>query len=368
MATAIAVVPTELVRTTTAEEKTCIVVSSDSQSGQNAAEDVSGGSRDHKLAAVLRPLRFGGKLLANVLLAGCLLALAIRLSVRDGWRFTATFYYMTPWILLAPGFGVCCLLFALRNRRRIVMLTLVCMLVCSVGWSQTVHWSSVATGEPAAALAVPANTSPTQIVFWNTARGKAGWTEIAGHLSGQSAAVIGLVEAGNHSADKRIIWRQQLPRHTFAYFPEDMLIAVQGDILGTRNGRLGSGGHYSRADVLVNGEELIVFVIDIHSHPLRDRREPLIELARLLKPLADRKVIVMGDFNTPADSVHFSPLKQQFRNGFDTVGTGNAATWPVPFPVLAIDHVWVSGCVNLRHLAHQATPLSDHSLVQLQMD
>jgi endonuclease/exonuclease/phosphatase family metal-dependent hydrolase len=74
-------------------------------------------------------------------------------------------------------------------------------------------------------------------------------------------------------------------------------------------------------------------------------------------------VVLMGDFNTPSDSVHFDSLRQGFQNAFETGGNGNAATWPVPLPVLAIDHIWTNRLVRVHSARHAGSVQSDHKAV-----
>lgn len=49
-----------------------------------------------------------------------------------------------------------------------------------------------------------------------------------------------------------------------------------------------------------------------------------------------------GDFNTPRESSHFRQLRKPMTHAFETAGRGLADTWPVPIPVLSLDHIWTT--------------------------
>ena len=55
------------------------------------------------------------------------------------------------------------------------------------------------------------------------------------------------------------------------------------------------------------------------------------------------RTLVVGDFNTPYDSVAFDPWRYQWFHGLSQSSrTPGAATWPIGLPLLSIDHVWLS--------------------------
>jgi vancomycin resistance protein VanJ len=79
--------------------------------------------------------------------------------------------------------------------------------------------------------------------------------------------------------------------------------------------------------------------------------------------IPNEPVVIMGDVNTPSDSVQFRTLRKKFRNAFETGGRGNVTTWPMPCPVLAIDHIWTSGRVEVPRAWHVSSLQSDQAAV-----
>jgi endonuclease/exonuclease/phosphatase (EEP) superfamily protein YafD len=104
-------------------------------------------------------------------------------------------------------------------------------------------------------------------------------------------------------------------------------------------------------------------LVDIASNPFISRRESLTALAELAREHRDEPLIIMADFNTPPESVHFGLLREDFSNAFETAGNGFSGTWPLPAPVLALDQIWSNGrvAVNECHLVRSWR--SDHRSV-----
>ena len=75
---------------------------------------------------------------------------------------------------------------------------------------------------------------------------------------------------------------------------------------------------------------------------------------------ADHPTIIVGDFNTPVDSVFLNPIRQTYRHAFEVAGTGYLATWPIPAPVIAIDHCWVSKHIDVTACRIKWALHSDH--------
>nr|MCH9792656.1 hypothetical protein [Planctomycetota bacterium] len=68
----------------------------------------------------------------------------------------------------------------------------------------------------------------------------------------------------------------------------------------------------------------------------------------------------LGDFNTPSDSDHFRPLRKWIKNSFEVAGDGYTATWPLPFPVLDLDSIWVNDQFVVISSENRWTWVSDH--------
>jgi hypothetical protein len=99
--------------------------------------------------------------------------------------------------------------------------------------------------------------------------------------------------------------------------------------------------------VLPNGSEFRILVVDLPSSG--DRAVVVGSLAGLLKgEQAGRWDLVVGDFNMTSRHREFRRSMQPYENVFEEEGVGWGATWPGRFPLLRIDHGFVSDPESLR--------------------
>jgi endonuclease/exonuclease/phosphatase family metal-dependent hydrolase len=173
---------------------------------------------------------------------------------------------------------------------------------------------------------------------------------------------MGFVEAGPDDPNAVAEWRRDFPEHQSVFFGNGMVLLFQGTVFETSQGGLGRGSHYGRAVLEWQGQRVTVFLVDIHSNPFFSREDSLRKLTGLVSASLG-PVVLMGDFNTPSDSVHFDSLRLGFQNAFEAGGQGNAATWPVPVPVLAIDHIWTNRKVYVHRARQAGSTQSDHEAV-----
>lgn len=91
------------------------------------------------------------------------------------------------------------------------------------------------------------------------------------------------------------------------------------------------------------------------------------ELAEMLTELGslpeDRRIILGGDFNTPAHDASLRQLKKTYRDGFDSAGVGWGNTIVTGFTVHRIDQVWINHHFDPIQVQSIASRYSDHALV-----
>lgn len=96
-----------------------------------------------------------------------------------------------------------------------------------------------------------------------------------------------------------------------------------------------------------NGNEFRILVVDLPSSG--DRAVIMGSLAGLLDgEHAGRWDLVVGDFNMTSQSREFNRSMQAYKNVFEEEGVGWGATWPGKFPLLRIDHGFVSDPTIVR--------------------
>jgi endonuclease/exonuclease/phosphatase family metal-dependent hydrolase len=108
--------------------------------------------------------------------------------------------------------------------------------------------------------------------------------------------------------------------------------------------------------------------VDLPSDP-RLERGPLLDRARRwAESRGDVPLVTLGDFNTPFDASGFDAWRAAFRHAFATSGSGWAPTWPMPIPVLEIDHVWTNSRIDVSRCEHGLSLASDHRPVLFEFD
>jgi endonuclease/exonuclease/phosphatase family metal-dependent hydrolase len=314
------------------------------------------------------------------LLAICLVGFLSRLLVQDrGSEFIADCYYVTPPIVLSGLVLAAGLSWLIARRWRLAAATL----AAGVGfliWAYPYTWYDRA--------AAPAPTGSQRVLFWNVAHGVAGWTDIAAQLRARDPDIIGLVESVRElprlghdlaavraelqqtASEMQVFWSEQMPQYHAIVLSYGISLLTKGELTQVEDGYLAPNertaqGHYLHGQLATPTRTLHVIVVDVAYMPGTSRSGPFRDLNQLLATLDGEPVLLIGDFNTPTDSVFVEPLRARFLNAFEWAGQGYVATWPIPLPVLAIDQAWFNAGVRVTRCVHGWSWASDHRSVEL---
>lgn len=283
-----------------------------------------------------------------LIVAGCLM----HATVCDRYPFPlAAIYYGLPRPLLL----LLALIAAITSSRVAVRWFWLCAagLFAAAVW----HWDV----EQHSPVAFSGETQA--IAFWNVGRNLTHDVIAVDHFLKSAPALVGLVETGEFSQEWLNQWRTRQPDYELVVLPNDCLLAVRGKVLEQGDIRLPEGSFASWVDVSLGGVVMRVVMVDIAANVWRSRQEPILKLAAALNSWDDKPIIVMGDFNTPDESVWLSEFQPKFREVFRTAGSGYAPTWPWPCPVLKLDQVWVSREIDVERSWQTGTWRSDHRIV-----
>ena len=301
--------------------------------------------------------RMSRRLFARLIWVVSLTGLLLRLTVRDRFHPLALIFYATPipalpiWHLLAIaawGRSEKAKLFRTRLSPNLVNAAILSGLIVWAYRSEYVD------------QAIPAAPNELQIVFWNAAHSASGVPRVASQIREWNPDIIGLVEADRKNYLITDEWTREFPDYEVAGTVFGGLLAVRGTIVRQQTHVLEPTSWCQQFDVRVDDHEFTLLLVDISSRLSRSRSTPLRDLAVLAESLSDRPLMIMGDFNTPDDSVWLVPLKAHCRELFRLRGRGYAATWPIPFPVLCLDQMWVNESVTPSICDHYWSYLSDH--------
>jgi endonuclease/exonuclease/phosphatase (EEP) superfamily protein YafD len=272
------------------------------------------------------------------------------LTIKDAFPIVSVVYYATPLPAMTFAATLAGLRWTWLKKPRLASISLAVALLCA--WLTFQHSYFTNPDRP--------SSSDRCVVFWNVSSSSFGWAGIVTTLRSQDPDIIGLVEIGGTGSDDRNRWQEAFPNYELTDAQDGMLLMSKGRIVELSSGPLGQGGRYKLAKVESAGGTLHVFLVDVLSAPLMFRREPLEELSRITAQLGDVPILLIGDFNTPGDSVHFDSLRRTFVNAFESHGDGYAATWPVPLPVLQLDHIWANRRLSISKCSTRWTFRSDH--------
>jgi endonuclease/exonuclease/phosphatase family metal-dependent hydrolase len=139
-----------------------------------------------------------------------------------------------------------------------------------------------------------------------------------------------------------------------------MLFITSGEASCVESGELGRGGAYNVLTTDLNGNTFTTILVDIDPNPIQSRRQAFAALTKVVQAHLEENLIVMGDFNTPIESFYFDSFRRDLVHSFESCGSGFRATWPVPLPILTIDHLWVGRNVRLSRCQANWSHFSDH--------
>lgn len=301
-----------------------------------------------------------GKFLGHCLVIGSgflfTTGLLLRLTIRDAIPYVCVFYYATPTIILALAALILSVNRCLLRKWRTAVLWMLTAMLMLGWWHVSTH---ISQNSRRASLAPE---SEKKLLFWNLSYIRAGWPAIIEELQKHDADVIGLAEVGPGYPDILNQIRSAFPEHQLVWVRHGILL-VRGEAYLLERGELNDHGSYAVVRTrFSDGQQLNLVLVDIYGFILMPRGPAFQSLEPILKTYQESPLCVMGDFNTPPDSVFFDPVRTRFENSYEAAGNGYYVTWPTIAPVLALDQIWLPPETTASSKLY-STPLSDHRLV-----
>ena len=223
-----------------------------------------------------------------------------------------------------------------RTTRRLRGLAAVSTLMITLWWVS----SSWCTPQPKVAGKVTGPTnSPVTFLFWNLGRPSGLDQEMVDLMRELKPQLAAFVEPGSTAGTLIERYRSALPGYEVAWMPRGILWFSQMPSRYRERGKLESIGAFARFEVQAHGSAFPVVVADVYPHLFHSRREQLQEA--LNHTQGRRDAILVGDFNTPLESVHLAGIRRDFVESFEVAGSGFKETWPCGLPLLSLDQLWV---------------------------
>jgi endonuclease/exonuclease/phosphatase (EEP) superfamily protein YafD len=286
-----------------------------------------------------------------------LIAIGNRLTLRDAIPLSAWIYYPSAWLLLVMAAALACVLWSLLRAWRRAMLAAAIACLCTAAWAAETH-DNPCRDRPGA----------VRVLFWNISRGRGTWEKLIAKIHEHDADLIALAEAGKPNDELRRFWRERFP-DAHVELPGGGLALISRS--AGRNGRLtalpGISSMFSTT-LDIRGRELQVVLVDLDASPRFDKRDLLARVFAEAGQPPNAPTIVLGDFNTTLDSRWFRSVRSDYAHAFERAGLGRPATWPAAFPLVAIDHVWLSKGLEPLCTLLPESDLSDHRAVLVDVD
>ncbi|MGQ9649723.1 MAG: endonuclease/exonuclease/phosphatase family protein [Phycisphaerae bacterium] len=277
-------------------------------------------------------------------------ALLIRLTVRDRFVPASTIFYATPIVVLAGIAALACVLFLVRRRRRMGWLSLAAAVACTAWWHCATRFASVTARDG----------TGVRVLVWNTAGRALERPNAIEQIRRTNPDIIAMNEAGPATEERIAQYTAALPGYNVSTIYHGLILITRGELVKHGCGDLANRPWYKHTSVLIGGDRVNIIQPEIRSNPLYSRAQAMQALTRLARSMLDEPTMIIGDFNTPSDSVLLRELRQDFVNAFEAAGNGHYATWPIPCPVLAIDQAWVSRHLQITGCELVWTWNSDH--------
>ena len=283
---------------------------------------------------------------ATTLLAG---GLSLRLTIGDSVPGLSAIFYATPWPVLAALAILPAFLWVRRRRWQPAGGFALVALLCGIAWART----SFRAGP----VPVPGSL---RVAYWNVGRPDRERPEVLAKMSEIRADVFGLGETrrGNGPVDPS--WTTGQPGKHVLPLRRHMMLSSPMPATQLHDGFLNDRGQYALTQTELRGKAVFILMVDFDAVVTISRKPAFDRMAEIIDSLGDAPLIVMGDFNTPSESVYFTPLRHRLKSAFATAGRGYSHTWPMPLPVLDLDHIWVSHHFRVVSSEHPVSFLSDH--------
>jgi hypothetical protein len=311
-----------------------------------ASDDISAPRRGW-FRMLLRWLWIAGSFLATLIF---FVGLPMRL-LRDDYESLAFLFYATPWaVLMICGFVSA---WFWRRFKRFALALGIVSLLCVGGWI----WNEVRFAPEGRGQA------SFRVAYWNCGHPEWRLRGILPMAESWHADLLAFGESRDGALSDR--WAQTFPKLHLQTLSAGMLFAGPENAELKSSGSLNGGGTFHFFRTQLAKKEVFVLLVDFNALPAKARNSAFDRLQQLVNAYKTQPLIVMGDFNTPGDSILFKNLRQ--RNGlidaFDNAGSGIAGTWPMLAPVLSLDHILVNSHLRVVRCEHHTSLYSDHRAV-----
>lgn len=279
-----------------------------------------------------------------------ILLLLIHFALKDHFQVLGVVFYALPLPILI-SMGVCVAILFYGNKTYILS-------ILGLVLGMTIFWLSNYYFFP---KSVEIPKSSTAVLFWNAAnRSKLPVDILLESIKNTTPDIIGLVEAENATAADIQKLSKALPSYVFQILEGNMLVGVKGSIEKITFISKNNSHDINVVEAQLKTGYVSVAITDTFQDPSMDKEKTLTTVLQLA--LQNNTDVIIGDFNTPYESVHFRNFETEYES-FHDYGQGFSATWPYRIPLLELDQIFVSTSFTPILLKKFHHPVSDHAML-----
>src|SRR5687767_1812705 len=297
------------------------------------------------------------RLFAHLLGLLLLFAIALRLIGYESDGPLLAVYYGPPWPVLAAVSMALAVFWTFWRQWLLVPVFLLITIICIPVWL----YGSRKSNSPQLVQ------NSVRMMFWNVGHPKMRMETIIDHVDSFGTDFIALTETGTLTEQRRAQWTTRFSKKHIEFLESGMLVISNGPVRVKDHGTLNSAGDFSLIEARLNNQVFDILLVDLDAHPDKSRAPAFERINALIEANADRPLLVMGDFNTPLNSKNFAGIRAKLKHAFETAGEGLSETWPVPVPVLGLDHIWYSPKIRVGRCQHRWTLVSDHLALEAEV-
>ncbi len=208
--------------------------------------------------------------------------------------------------------------------------------------------------------------STKEILYWNVAKQKDNnWHVLEEVLKTHNIDVIILLETKELSQKQSANLKTILPNYQALYLLGNMFIAVKGQIeqleyIGENTMNPKSDFRINLVECRIDSTKYRLAAIDIYGNPIVSRKSAMRNIIDY--SIENKADFIIGDFNTPYESVYFDRYKNDY-NSFRDYQKGFTFTWPSILPLLEIDQVWLQKKHQPIQMKKYFYDNSDHAML-----
>ncbi len=267
--------------------------------------------------------------------------LVLHFMLKEHSFITSLYYYTFPLPIIIGIVLSFSVLLKKKQRKYNIILAMILLLVWLTR-SFRIHFADTITN------------SDLEVVFWNASRDN-GFKE-AFKENEALPDVLVLVE---NERSQVTTFQLQYPDYHFMCFEKEEMGIFSKDsirVLSKETSKFKSTIIHFKT----NGVNF--YAVDVQGSPDVPRSWELGFVNRIIKETPN--TVVLGDFNVPYESRYLEQIKATYNHAFNEGGNGFMETWMFGFPLLSLDHIWVSEDLQVVKTQKINTRISDHSMVK----